>query len=52
MSRISQLRRPIGILVAIILALALPGGNRQNINRSDVPHQVQDLINYINGHQK
>ncbi|TML36216.1 MAG: serine/threonine protein kinase [Actinobacteria bacterium] len=39
-------------LVAIILALALPGGNRQNINRSDVPHQVQDLINYINGHKK
>ena len=37
-------------IVAIILALSLPGSNRQHINQSDVPHQVQDLINYIKGH--
>ena len=37
-------------IVAIILALSLTGSSRQHINQSDVPHQVQDLINYIKGH--
>ena len=39
-------------LAAIILALSLPGGNREHINQSNIPHQVQDLIKYVRDHTK
>jgi hypothetical protein len=38
--------------VAVALALTLPGGDRQHINRSDVPSQTRDLIKYIRDHTK
>jgi hypothetical protein len=38
--------------VAVALALTLPGGDRQHINNSDVPSQVQDLVKYVRDHTK